>query len=170
MRPGVTVLERMIVAARRGAERETTKRLAAVLDEPGRALLDRLLVPDGSTDRTLLTWIRQGEVATTPTAILSALERRATLIGWGVDRWDLQALHPNRLKFLARLGKRSTNQAPAAGPGRTAIPDPGRVPPPGPGGDHRRGHRPIRSLPCAGFGAGRPQAGGVPPGRRPDDR
>lgn len=46
-----------------------------------------------------------------PTAILSALERRAALIGWGVDRWDLQALRPNRLKFLARLGKRSTNQA-----------------------------------------------------------
>ena len=122
VRPGVTVLERMIVAARRGAERETTKRLAAVLDEPGRALLDRLLVPDGSTDRTLLTWIRQGEVATTPTAILSALERRATLIGWGVDRWDLQALHPNRLKFLARLGKRSTNQALQRAPAERRYP------------------------------------------------
>jgi Domain of unknown function (DUF4158) len=109
VRPGITVLERMIVAARRGAERETMRRLAAVLDEPGRALLDGLLIPDGTTDRTPLTRLRQGEVATTPTAILSALERRATLIGWGVDRWDLQALHPNRLKFLARLGMRSTN-------------------------------------------------------------
>src|SRR5512135_2166418 len=36
VRPGVTVLERMVVAARRGAERETMKRLAAVLDEPAR--------------------------------------------------------------------------------------------------------------------------------------
>ena len=36
VRPGVTVLERMVVAARRGAERETMRRLAAVLDEPGR--------------------------------------------------------------------------------------------------------------------------------------
>jgi uncharacterized protein (DUF2126 family) len=80
----------MVVAARRGAERETMKRLAAVPDEPGRALLDHPLIPDESTDRTLLTWLRQGEVATTPTAILSALERRATLIGWGVDRWDLR--------------------------------------------------------------------------------
>ena len=34
-RPGVTVLERMVVAARRGAEHETMRRLAAVLDEPG---------------------------------------------------------------------------------------------------------------------------------------
>ena len=37
VRPGVTVLERMVVAARRG-RRETMKRLATVLDEPGRAL------------------------------------------------------------------------------------------------------------------------------------
>ncbi len=111
VRPGVTVLERMVVAARRGAGRETMKRLAAVLDEPGRSLFDSLLVPDEETDQTPLTWLRQGEVTTTPTAILAALERRATLLGWGVDRWDLQALHPNRLKFLARLGKRSTNQA-----------------------------------------------------------
>ena len=122
VRPGVTVLERMVVAARRGAGRETMKRLAAVLDEPGRSLLDRLLTPDGSTDRTLLTWLRQGEVATTPTAILSALERRATLIGWGVDRWDLRALHPNRLKFLARLGKRSTNQALQRAPAERRYP------------------------------------------------
>jgi hypothetical protein len=35
VRPGVTVLERMVIAARRDAERETMKRLAAVLDEPG---------------------------------------------------------------------------------------------------------------------------------------
>jgi hypothetical protein len=34
VRPWVNVLERMVVAARRGAERETMKRLAAVLDEP----------------------------------------------------------------------------------------------------------------------------------------
>ena len=38
----------------------------------------------------------------TDTAILSALERRATLIGWGVDRWDLQALHPNVKLRLTR--------------------------------------------------------------------
>jgi TnpA family transposase len=122
VRPGVTVLERMIVAARGRAERETMRQLAAMLDGPGRALLDGLLSPDGPTDRTPLTWLRQGEVATTPTAILSALERRATLIGWGVDRWDLRALHPNWLKFLARLGKRSTNQALQRAPAERRYP------------------------------------------------
>src|SRR5205823_4536969 len=48
-----------------------------------------------------LSWLRRAEVANTPAAILAALRRRATLVGWGVDRWDLQALHPNRLKLLA---------------------------------------------------------------------
>ncbi|MBV8265243.1 MAG: Tn3 family transposase, partial [Planctomycetaceae bacterium] len=122
VRPGVTVRERMVVAARRGAERETMRRLAAVLDGPGRALLDRLLTLDGATDRTPLTWLRQGEVATTPPAILSTLERRATLSGWGVDRWDLRALHPNRLKFLARLGQRSTTQALQRAPAERRYP------------------------------------------------
>ena len=50
------------------------------------------------------------------------MERRATLIGWGVDRWDLRALHPNRLKFLARLGKRSTNQALQRAPAERRYP------------------------------------------------
>lgn len=52
VRPGITVLERMIVAARGRAERETMRQLTGVLDGPGRALLDGLLIPDGSTDRT----------------------------------------------------------------------------------------------------------------------
>jgi hypothetical protein len=41
VRPWVTVLARMVVAASRGAGRETMKRLAAVLDEPG---LDLMLI------------------------------------------------------------------------------------------------------------------------------
>jgi hypothetical protein len=92
VRPGVTVLERMIVTARRRAEHETMRRLAVVLDGPGRSLLDGLLIPDESTGQTPLSWLRRGEVANTPAAILAALERRATLVGWGVDRWDLKAL------------------------------------------------------------------------------
>ena len=88
VRPGVTVLERMIVTARRRAEHETMRRLAVVLDGPGRSLLDGLLIPDESTGQTRLSWLRRGEVANTPVAILAALQRRAALVGWGVDRWD----------------------------------------------------------------------------------
>ena len=87
MRPGVNVLERMIVTARRRAEHDTLGRLAVVLDGSGRSLLDGLLIPDRLTGQTPLSWLRRGEVTNTPAAILAALERRAALLGWGVDRW-----------------------------------------------------------------------------------
>jgi Domain of unknown function (DUF4158) len=122
VRPGVTVLERIIVTARGRAEHETMRRVAVVLDGTRRSLLDGLLIPDEATGQTPLSWLRRGEVANTPAAILAALRRRATLVGWGVDRWDLQALHPNRLKLLARLGRRSTNQALQRAPAQRRYP------------------------------------------------
>ena len=43
--------------------------------------------------------------------ILATLKKRACCLEWGVDRWDLSSLTPNRLKFLAQVARRSTNQA-----------------------------------------------------------
>jgi TnpA family transposase len=111
IRPGVTRLERMVVTARQCAQRETLQRLASLLTEASRTRLDRLLVPDGTTGRTPLTWLRQGATANSPAAMLTTLEKLAWLRGWGVDRWDLSSLTPNRVKFLAQLGRRMTNQA-----------------------------------------------------------
>jgi TnpA family transposase len=111
IRPGVTRLERMVATARQRAQRETLQRLASLLMEASRTRLDRLLVPDGTTGRTPLTWLRQGATANSPAAILTTLEKLAWLRGWGVDRWDLSSLTPNRVKFLAQLGRRTTNQA-----------------------------------------------------------
>ncbi len=93
-----------------------------MLDGTGRWLLDGLLIPDEATGQPPLSWLRRGEVANNPAAILAALRRRATLVGWGVGRWDLQALHPNRLKLLARLGRRSTNQALQRAPAQRRYP------------------------------------------------
>jgi TnpA family transposase len=111
IRPGVTRLERMVATARQRAQRETLQRLAPLLTEASRTRLDRLLVPDGATGRTPLTWLRQGATANSPAAILTTLEKLAWLRGWGVDLWDLSSLTPNRVKFLAQLGRRTTNQA-----------------------------------------------------------
>jgi TnpA family transposase len=111
IRPGVTRLERMVVTARQCAQRETLQRLASLLTEASRTRLNRLLVPDGTTGRTPLTWLRQGATANSPAAMLTTLEKLAWLRGWGVDRWDLSSLTPNRVKFLAQLGRRMTNQA-----------------------------------------------------------
>jgi hypothetical protein len=43
-------------------------------------------------------------------------------VGWGVDRWDLRSSHPNRIKLLARLGRRSTNQALQRAPAQRRYP------------------------------------------------
>jgi TnpA family transposase len=111
VRPGVTRLERMAATARQRAQRATLRRLAPLLTEACRTLLDHLLIPEETTGRTPLTWLRQGATANSPTAILTALEKVACLRGWGVDRWDLSSLTPNRVKFLAQLGRKTTNQA-----------------------------------------------------------
>jgi TnpA family transposase len=111
VRPGVTRLERMVATARQRAQRETLQRLAPLVTEASRTRLDCLLVPEETTGRTPLPWLRQGATANSPAAILTTLEKLAWLRGWGVDGWDLSVLTPNRVKFLAQLGRKTTNQA-----------------------------------------------------------
>ncbi|MBV9280755.1 MAG: Tn3 family transposase [Chloroflexi bacterium] len=111
VRPTVIRLERLVASAREQAQQVLAQRLAPLLTDARKALLDRLLVRDEGLGRTRLDWLRQGATANTPRAILAALERRAYLLDQGVDRWDLSALTPNRRTRLAQLGRRMTNQA-----------------------------------------------------------
>src|SRR4051812_37528338 len=107
-RPGVTHLERIIAAARRRAQQETYRRLAPILTGDGKARLDGLLTIDAATGRSDLAWLQQSSVTYTPSMILATLEKRACCRWWGVDRWDVSSLTPNRLKFLAQIARRST--------------------------------------------------------------
>jgi TnpA family transposase len=111
LRPTVIGLERLVTAARGAARRETFHRISRILDDRYKALLDRMLVPEKPGGRTLLAWLQQNETANSPRAILSALKKIAFLRSWDVDCWDLTALNPNRRNHLARLARRSTNQA-----------------------------------------------------------
>lgn len=111
VRPGITILERLVGSARERAELETFRRVEPLLSAERRAAFDKLLEPEAAIHRTRLTWLRTGAVASTPTAILTELEKLAFLRGLGVDTWDLSQLNPNRRKFLAQVTRRSTNQA-----------------------------------------------------------
>jgi len=111
VRPGVTVLERLVVTARERAVRETYRRLAGVLTDPVKILLDGLLAPLASRRGTRLAWLRQGAVENSGRAIREEIDKLEFLRQAGVAAWDLSALTPNRLKFLAQLGAKSTNQA-----------------------------------------------------------
>ncbi len=105
VRPGVTVLERMVMTAREQAELETSRRLQPVLTEELQAKLDHLLYPEATLKRTPLVWLRQGAVSFSPAAIVEEIEKFSYIRGLGVEQWNLAALTPNRRKLLAQLGK-----------------------------------------------------------------
>ena len=111
VRPGVTVLERLVMTARTQAHEASFQRLAPELTADRLTLLDGLLIPEQETGKTLLTQFCQQATANTPTAMLEALAKLTLLQHWLVEHWDVSALNPNRQKFLARLGRKYTAHA-----------------------------------------------------------
>src|SRR5207342_3514922 len=59
---------------------------------------------------TPLAWLRTPATSMTPDAIRMELRKLEFVRNLGAHRWDLSALNPNRLKFLSRVARRSTNQ------------------------------------------------------------
>ena len=148
------------------AQQETYRRLAPFLTGDSKALLDGLLVPDAARGGTALAWLRSPAVSNSPTAILRTLEKLEFLQRCGRRPLGARRLSPNRLKFLAQIARRSTNQALQRMPEQRRYPilvaflhqtlvdlD-------------RRGHRPVRPLPRRGLPPGRPRPGGLPALRR----
>ncbi len=105
------MLERVVSTARGRAEEETWRLVLPLLTAERKAALDRLLEVDEKKQRTLLAWLRTSATSFAPASILHVLEKIAELRALGVESWDLPALDPNRLKLLARIGRKSTNQA-----------------------------------------------------------
>lgn len=111
VRPGVTTLERMVSTARRQATVKTYRLLKPLLTRQRRSFLDQLLEPDATLRNTRLNWLRRPATTNSPTAILTAVEKIRYLRQHQVHQWDVSCLNPNRLKFLARLAKKVTNQS-----------------------------------------------------------
>ena len=111
IRPGLTVLERMVATARNEAWVETYNYLEPILSEERSLFLNKLLELDSESGRIPLSWLRTGAVSNSPKAILNALAKLAFLNQYHVTEWDVSVLNPNRLKFLAKLGRKSTPQA-----------------------------------------------------------
>lgn len=111
IRPGITILERMVVSARNQAQEETYRRLEFLLNTDRKQYLDKMLVRDEKRGRTPHAWLRFGATTNTPSEILGAIEKLNYLRKYEVNLWDLNSINPNRRKFLAQLGRRSTNQS-----------------------------------------------------------
>jgi TnpA family transposase len=111
LRPGVTRLERLVAEARERAQTTTFRQLTPLLTDDRRRVLDTLLEPDPARGLTPLAWLRRPAISNSPRAILGNLEKLAFLRAVGVEDWTLEALNPNRLKFLAHLARKSSAQA-----------------------------------------------------------
>ncbi|MFK7990356.1 MAG: Tn3 family transposase [Sandaracinaceae bacterium] len=121
LRPGVTVLERHVLDARLAAERRTFDSLHALI-EPVRDVLERLLRVDAELEGTRLTWLRERARSNSPRAIQGMLDKHEWLAEAGVAEWDVSPIHPNRLRFLARLGRTADAQMLGRMPERRRYP------------------------------------------------
>ncbi len=108
VRPGVTVLERLVATARERAYKETLRQLEPLLTPERRTWLDGLLIRDPPLGRTRFEWLKGRATGNTPAAILGAIAQIIYLRAQGVGAWDLRGLNLNRRKFLARLGTKSS--------------------------------------------------------------
>jgi TnpA family transposase len=111
VRPGLTLLERSVTTARQQAQTMTWELIAPLLSAEDLTRLDRLLVVEEGIGLTPLTRFRTGATSHSAGAILNVLEKIAELRATGLVGHDLSALNPNRLKLLARVGRKATNQA-----------------------------------------------------------
>jgi hypothetical protein len=111
VRPGITRLERCVATARQQAHDATWRRLEPWLSKERQAVLDGLLTPEPNPGRTPHSWLRQEAVSHAASQIIATLKKIVFLQDAGVDQWDLASLNPNRAKWLAQIGWKSTNQS-----------------------------------------------------------
>lgn len=111
VRPGFSVVERMVAAARNAAEDEIFRRVESVINEILAEELDDILQAPEPNRPTPLAWLRQSETSNSPKTIMAGLQKLGKLQKWQVGNWNLSVLNPNRRKQLAQIGFRSTAQA-----------------------------------------------------------
>lgn len=108
VRPGVTVLERLVSTVRNRAMKETYKRIKPLLTLPVRRFLNQLLEQDSQIHQIRFAWLRQPATQNSPKAIVRTIEKIHFLRSHQVHLWDVAMLNPNRLKYLARLAGKSS--------------------------------------------------------------
>ena len=110
LRPKLTNIERLVLSARYQGQLLIYKKLKPFLTVPVKRILDQTLEMDSSLGVTPLSWLRKGAVANTPREILETLEKLIYLKRDHVENWNTDFINPNKLKFLAQIGRKSTNQ------------------------------------------------------------
>lgn len=108
VRPGITVLERLVLSAREEAHKRTFQLLEPLFLPDRLKWLDKLLLKDPEIKLTRLEWLRQQPSTNSPSSILTAVAKLNFLTQAEVGKWKLNDLIPNRRKYLAEQARRSS--------------------------------------------------------------
>lgn len=110
LRPGLSILERLVATVRNRAYQIIYQRVSPILTSQGTAFFQELLETTSNSGRTKLRWLQQLPNDHTASQIKTTLRKIHFLQGTGISQWDLSKVNPNRLKTLANIGSRATNQ------------------------------------------------------------
>lgn len=111
LRPGLSVLERMVLQAREEAVNETYRLLLPILDDETKAHLDKFGETEKGKKQSNLAWLRQSAVSFSADAILENTKKIKFLREMKVETWDLTFITPNRQKFLSQVARKSRLQS-----------------------------------------------------------
>ncbi|WP_220447666.1 Tn3 family transposase [Nonomuraea diastatica] len=111
IRPGVTMLAKMVATARTSATALTWEKVAHLLTDERRGDLDRLLVYDAGLKMTRLAWLIKAATDASATSVKTAVDKLLYLRNMDAHILDMSVLAAERRRFLASVGRRSTNQA-----------------------------------------------------------
>jgi len=109
VRPGLTVLERLVAAARSDSERENYRRVKPLLTPELEAGLDDLLVVGSEEVAAPIKAL--GQEARSIGRIGESIEKLELLRSLGAERWDLEMIPPNRRRMLAQYVRHASSQA-----------------------------------------------------------
>ncbi len=109
VRPGLTVLERIVAAARSDGEQEIHRRAAPLLTPALQDGLDELLVV--SAGATAAPVKRLGQETRSVARIGESIEKLELLRALQAEDWDLEVIPANRRRMLAQYVRHATSQA-----------------------------------------------------------
>lgn len=108
VRPRITTIERMVSTARNQAMKVTYQMMKPLVKASGRKFLNDLLKPEGDGKAIRLSRLRWPATSNSAAEILRVIEKINFLRSHNVHQWDVTEFNPNRLKFLARLAKKTS--------------------------------------------------------------
>lgn len=108
--PGPSVIEQLAAAATALAERHVARQLTHSLSPAQVEALDALLQPKEGTPMSVLAWARQPPGAPGHRALARLVEQLTCLRAVSLNAACAEAVHPERLRKLAREGGRFTAQ------------------------------------------------------------